>query len=53
MALKINRYRIFCNPSPLLRGEGIMVLKSTVIRFPASRPLSPWERARERVKPQI
>ena len=30
MALKIDRYQIFCNPS-----------------------LSPWERARERAKPQI
>ena len=33
MALKINRYQIFCNLSPLPAGEGIMVLKSTVIRF--------------------
>ncbi|PLA40119.1 hypothetical protein CYK00_06580 [Neisseria sicca] len=52
MALKINRYRIFCNLSPLPAGEGIMVLKSTVIRFSVIRPLSPWERARERVKSQ-
>ena len=27
MALKINRYQIFCKPSPLPVGEGIMVLK--------------------------
>jgi len=53
MALKINRYQIFCNPSPLLRGEGIMVLKSTVIRFSAICPLYLRERVRERAKPQI
>ena len=33
MALKINHYQIFCNLSPLLRGEGIMVLKSTIMDF--------------------
>ncbi len=33
MALKINYYRIFCNLSPLLRGEGIMALKSTIMDF--------------------
>ncbi len=27
MALKINRYQIFCNLSPLPAGEGIMALK--------------------------
>ena len=41
---EINRYRIFCNPSPLPVGEGIMVLKSTVIGFSVIRPLFPWER---------
>ena len=50
MALKINLYQIFCNLSPLLTGEGIMVLKSTIIGLPAIYPLSPWERVRERVK---
>ena len=49
---EINRYRIFCNPSPLPVGEGIMVLKSTVIGFSVIRPLFPWERVRERAKPQ-
>ena len=44
MALKINRYRIFCNLSPLPAGEGIMVLKSTVIRFSAICPLYPREK---------
>ena len=53
MALKINRYRIFCNLFPLPVGEGIMALKSTIIGFSAICPLSPWERVRERVKPQI
>ena len=28
-----------------------MVLKRTIIRFSAICPLSPWERARERAKP--
>ena len=28
----------------------MMVLKPTIIRFSAIRPLSPWERARERAK---
>ena len=32
-------------------GEGMMVLKSTIIGLPAICPLSPWERARERAKP--
>ena len=50
MALKINLYQIFCNLSPLPAGEGIMVLKSTIIGLPAIYPLSPWERARERAK---
>ncbi len=31
-------------------GEGMMVLKSTIIGLPAICPLSPWERARERAK---
>ena len=53
MALKINHYRIFCNLSPLPAGEGIMVLKPTIIGLSATCPLSPWERARERAKPQI
>ena len=38
-------------PNPLPQGEGIMVLKSTIIGLPAICPLSPWERARERAKP--
>ena len=29
-------------------GEGIMVLKPTIIGLSAIRPLSPWERVRER-----
>ena len=29
-----------------------MALKSTIIGFSTIRPLSPWERARERVKSQ-
>ena len=53
MALKINLYQIFCNLSPLPAGEGIMVLKSTIIGFSVIYPLSPWERARERAKPQF
>jgi hypothetical protein len=53
MALKINLYQIFCNLSPLPAGEGIMVLKSTIIGFSVICPLSPWERVRERAKPQI
>jgi len=28
----------------------MMVLKPTIIRFSAIRPLSPWERVRERVR---
>ena len=28
-----------------------MVLKPTIIRFSTIRPLSPWERVRERAKP--
>ena len=40
MALKINLYQIFCNLSPLPAGEGIMVLKSTIIGFSAICPLS-------------
>ena len=44
MALKINRYQIFCNLSPLPAGEGIMVLKSTIIGFSAICPLYPRER---------
>jgi len=36
---------------PLFLGEGMMVLKSTIIGLPAICPLSPWERARERAKP--
>jgi len=40
-------------PNPLPRGEGIMALKPTIIGFSVICPLSPWERARERVKPQI
>ena len=44
----------FCPlPNPLPRGEGIMALKSTIIGFPVICPLSPWERVRERAKPQI
>ena len=38
---------------PLPAEEGIMVLKSTIIGFSVIRPLSPWERARERAKPQF
>jgi len=53
MALKVNRYQIFCNLFPFPAGEGIMVLKPTIIGFSVICPLSPWERARERVKPQI
>ncbi len=29
----------------------MMVLKPTIIRFSTIRPLSPWERVRERAKP--
>ena len=29
----------------------MMVLKPTIVRFSAIRPLSPWDRARERAKP--
>ena len=43
-------YWIFCN-LPLFLGEGMMVLKPTIIGLPAIYPLSPWERARERAKP--
>ena len=53
MALKINLYQIFCNLSPLPAGEGIMALKSTVIRFSLIRSLSPWERARERARERV
>ena len=35
----------------LFHGEGMMVLKSTIIGLPAICPLSLWERARERAKP--
>ncbi|WP_304675338.1 hypothetical protein [Neisseria bergeri] len=35
----------------LFHGEGMMVLKPTIIRLSAICPLSPWERARERAKP--
>ena len=51
MVLKINHYRIFCN-LPLFLGEGMMVLKPTIIGLSAICPLSPWERVRERAKPQ-
>ena len=30
-----------------------MVLKPTIIGLSAIRPLSPWERVRERAKPQF
>jgi hypothetical protein len=49
MVLKINHYRIFCN-LPLFLGEGMMVLKPTIIGLSAICPLSPRERARERAK---
>ena len=45
-----DHYQIFCN-LPLFHEEGMMVLKPTIIRFSAIRPLSPWERVRERAKP--
>ena len=51
MVLKIDHYRIFCNPSPLPQGEGMMMLKPTLIGLSAIYPLSPWERVRERAKP--
>ena len=38
-------------PNPLPQGEGIMVLKPTIIGLSVIYPLSPWERARERAKP--
>ena len=53
MVLKTDHYRIFCNLFPFPVGERIMALKSTIIGFPVICPLSPWERVRERAKPQI
>ena len=44
MALKINHYRIFCNLFPFPAGEGIMVLKPTIIGFSAICPLYLRER---------
>ena len=38
--------RFYPLPSPLPRGEGMMVLKPTIIGFSAICPLSPWERAK-------